>query len=231
MAVSMCCFFNRDNRLQIAVSAVRNGDVSIRKASELYSLPRETIRRHVQGISTSSKPGPAPFLGYENEEMLKEACDELNKIGHGVSSFELRSLGEEISREGNTTKFKDKLPSRAWMWKYCQRQNVSLRQAENTSAARFNSETTEIKNSFYDLVEAKFNELTARGLTGACIYNADKTSVCVVLKCGKVVASRGLKQVRARTGGGRGENVTCLATVNANGTVTLPQLSFFEVKP
>jgi len=232
----ICCllhitfvYFRDPALIERAVASVKNGDCSTRKAAVTYGVPFETLRLRCLGRTKSSVLGRPPMLSKENEIELSEALNELGKMGHGVCSRDLRSLGREIC-ELQGSSFKNDEPTTGWVHRFCKRNKLSLRTPENCSAARFDSEKQEIVDSFFQEYRKLLDKLLPRGLTASEIYNTDETGLCLVGKSGKIVVSKGSKQVRLRKGGERGENITCIATVNASGSIVLPPMIIFKGK-
>ena len=71
-----------DISLMNAMAAVDNG-TSIRKAAEMYSIPRSTLHDHVSGkIAYGAKSRPSPYLTTEEEEELASFLIQAAKIGY-----------------------------------------------------------------------------------------------------------------------------------------------------
>jgi len=125
--------FYRQNALDVAVAAVKNGDMSKRRAAELYSVPRETIRRHGVGISMSTRPGPTPHFTKEVEVQFEDAIEEFGKMSHGIGTDEIQFLGGEVATESQEfERFKNSQPTRGWVDRFKKRHNITLRTPENT---------------------------------------------------------------------------------------------------
>ncbi|XP_034255343.1 uncharacterized protein LOC117653647 [Thrips palmi] len=215
--------------LERALNAVKNCGISIRAASKTYKVPYITLNRHVNGLSQSLKPGrPPKLVQYEAE--LHDAVVTMVDMGHGATVSDIMELAvETVDKAGRSPfKSKDDRPSRRWYRGFKKRNNLSLRQPENMSANRFRMATPEVKKDFFDKLEAMYKKLIPLGLQPSQIYNTDETGVCVVTKPGKVLAVKGSKNVRERTGGERGENVTAVVTVNATGSHILPPTLIFR---
>ena len=55
--------------MESAIAAVQKG-VSLRRAAEMYSIPRSTLHDHVSGkVKEFGKQGPKPYLTIEEEEL------------------------------------------------------------------------------------------------------------------------------------------------------------------
>ena len=54
-----------------AITSVERGEVSIRKASVLFHVPRSTLYDRLTGkVAFEAKPGPTPYLSMQEEEEL-----------------------------------------------------------------------------------------------------------------------------------------------------------------
>jgi hypothetical protein len=123
--------------LERAVSAVKDGGISIREAERVYSVPFDTIRRRVNGSVDMDcrRLGPKPELGVELEKELYEAVIELQKIGHGIRRKEILRPAGDIGSKSKTKVFKHDMLSQRWFEKFIMRHNLSLRHPENLSIA------------------------------------------------------------------------------------------------
>lgn len=217
--------------LERAVNAVKNCGYSIRAASKQYCVPYITLNRHVKGVTKGHAPGRPPKL-VRFESDLHDAVVTMVDMGHGATVSDVMDLAVDTLKQAGRSPFKSKSqrPTRRWYKGFKKRNNLSLRQPENMSANRFKMATPEVKLEFFTKLGALYDKLQPLGLQAAQIYNTDETGICVVTKPGKVLASKGGKNVRARTGGERGENVTAVVTVNATGSHILPPTLIFRGK-
>lgn len=202
--------------------------MNIRQASRFYQVPRETLRRHVKGLSTSFRRGPKPKLPKTIEKELSGACELLASSGYGIRTFDLQVLGEEVALRENITPFKNDLPTRGWIQRFKKRNKCSHRKAQNVSTARMNAKSLQVKENFYSKLKEVYEVLQPQGLDATTIFNVDETGCTVVGEGGKVIAAKGQKSVRQRTSAERGENVTVVATVNAAATTILPPTVIFK---
>jgi len=225
------CFSYSGEDLERAISAAQTGTMSVKAASEEYSIPYETLRRHTKGTTSSTRPGPRPHLGEEMEKELCEAATEFNKLSEGLTLRNLRQFGAEICQNSNSLQsFKHGVPSRKWVCRFQSRHSLKMRQPVNITVARLSMETPAVKKDLFSKVKATYDELTPQGLTSAQIFNMNETGLCLVMKSGKVIAPQGEKSVRVKKSVERGENITVVATGNATGSVILPPTVIFRGK-
>ena len=82
-----------------AVADVEKG-MSIRCASEKYSIPRSTLHDHVSGkVKFGAKPGREPYLNINEEEELVSFLVECAKIGYPHTRKQVIALVQEIINE------------------------------------------------------------------------------------------------------------------------------------
>ncbi|KAK9753781.1 CENP-B N-terminal DNA-binding domain [Popillia japonica] len=124
--------------LEKAVSAIREGGLSIRKSERTYQIPFNTIRRRVNGSVDMhcKRPRPQSLLGAECEKDIYEAVVQLQKMGHGLTTKEVLKLAGDIDAKREIKVFKNEWPSKRWYKSFMMRHNLTLRQPENLSAAR-----------------------------------------------------------------------------------------------
>ena len=79
-----------------AVEAVRRGE-SVRRAAELYSVPRSTLSDKVLcQVPLKARSGPPSYLSREEEEELTSFLLEMAKIGYAHTRKQVISLVQQI---------------------------------------------------------------------------------------------------------------------------------------
>lgn len=213
--------------LERAVSAVKDGGISIREAEKAYGVPFNTIRRRVNGEvdMDCERPGPKPMLGVNCEKEIYDAVVELQQMGHGLSRKEIIQLAGDVDAKNETKVFKNSLPSKRWYKSFMARHNLTLRQPENLSSARSSMATSDVKEEFFNKLMNLIKELN---ISGADLYNVDETGLTLVNKGGKIVAPKGSKTVVMKKSGERSENITLVVSCNATASVILPPMVIFK---
>ena len=115
-----------------AVAAVKNGE-SFRKAAAKYDVPTTTERDRFHGKYKEGKhvPGPNSALTPDQEKSLSKHLLHMANIGYGVCKKDIPRLIKEILDKAQnddperyreqSAKFKDNMPSTAWVYKYLDR--------------------------------------------------------------------------------------------------------------
>lgn len=75
----------------MAVQHVRDRKLSVKKASEVFGIPRRTLREYVsKDVTQRQKPRRPPVLSRAQEEALKQRIFKLNSYGFPVTAKALR---------------------------------------------------------------------------------------------------------------------------------------------
>lgn len=158
---------------------------------------------------------------------LKQAA----RLHYGLNLLEVRILTYQFAK-ANNKKYPDnwdinKKAGKSWLRYFRRSYNeLSLRKPEATSLARstgFNKATVATFFENYKQVLEKANFPESR------IWNCDETGISTVHMPSKVLAPKGVKQIRSMTSGERGVNVTMIAAINSIGNSIPPMLIFPRV--
>lgn len=126
--------------LDAAIDKVKTGQMSKRKASQTYGVPRKTLSRHRSGAV--KKPGSLgrfePVLNNEYEEALVKHAIELQRMFFGLAPGDIRRLAFELAEKiGLEHPFQNKKAGKFWLQSFLKRNiQLSLRSPEPTSLAR-----------------------------------------------------------------------------------------------
>lgn len=118
----------------------------------------------------------------------------------------------------------NEMAGKAWLQSFLDRNSeLSIRQAEGLSLARAHGMNREDVNHFFTLLEQTMTEHNLFDKPSH-IFNMDETGVQLINKPGKVITSKGSKDVHVLTAKEKGENVTVIACCSADGKFTPPTL-------
>ena len=224
------CSYSNES-LQMALDSIRKGEMSRKKASNSYGIPRSTLIKQLKLRPTDHHQ---PRLGryrpvfsdsLENE-LVMHVVDMQNRF-YGLSLMELRKIAYELaSRNGINHPFskESKMAGIEWARGFMRRfPELSLRTPEPTSMARIAGFNRVQVQRFYSLLKT---ELDSKKFTPDQLFNIDETGITVVQKPGRILAAKGCKQVGRAVSGEKGTTTTVVCAMNAVGTYIPPMFLF-----
>lgn len=223
-----------EDAMQRVLETVQNKEMSIKKASVVFKVPRTSIHSRLkrQGLNPVRNLGRFKPVFTEKMEMdLSKHIINLEKLFYGLSTTDLRRIAFHFAEANqiNHPFNKDrKLAGKDWLISFLKRQgNLSIRRPEATSIARVTGFSKHRVSEFFENLEEildKYNFPPHK------IFNCDETGITCVQKPGKILAEKGRKQVGRLTSLERGKNTTLLACVSATGTFIPPFVVFPRVR-
>lgn len=93
------------------------GRLSIRKASDAYGIPRDSLQKRVMGRLPSSvvRPGPRTILTPEEEDQIVQYCLEKRSGGRSVTGMDCRRLAFSIAEaSGRSHPFSNGMAGADW---------------------------------------------------------------------------------------------------------------------
>lgn len=216
--------------LQQALEAITNG-MSLKKASNVYSIPRPTLRRHrdakVRCPGTVKLGSFIPVLSDEFEKELVSQIQMMEKALFGLTTTDIRRLAYELAckmKLPNTFNKHSQMAGSDWLQGFMSRhQELSLRVPQATSLSRavgFNRAKVEQFNSVYKPL------LDGQTFTAQTIWNMDESGITTVQKPLRIIATKGQRQISKMTSGERGTTVTIICAMSAAGNYIPPMLIF-----
>lgn len=233
-----------EEALSESLKQIRENNLSVRKASNIYGVPKTTIHDRLSG-RISDKPrrmGPTPVLStcwtQAEEKALVEWCINLAKCGFPRKMDDILNTVQKIilSKSEDDRKkipFVNGRPGKKWYSAFFRR-NPQLvhRNPENLSKGRAVLTEESIRKWFTCLREYLETENATDILDDATrIFNGDESSFTLCPKTGKVVAPRGYKNVYQIVKGKEKEALTVLLVVSADGAIAPPCVVFPYVRP
>ena len=219
-----------EKNLSEALEAVGKG-VPIIRASNEFGVPARTLRRHRDKRVT--EPGVLNFGRYRNalpqevEEQLKEHVLDMQRRLHGLGMWDLRRLAFDFAEKAKIPHPFNRESRKAgtdWVQNFLSRHGLSIRQPQGTSIARAVGFNKPQVQRFFNIYKELLQEI------GDCapsrIWNMDETGHTTVQKPGKIIASKGSRQVGKITSAERGELVTLICACNAAGAFLPPMFIF-----
>ena len=138
-----------------AFREITNNNMSIRKAAEMFNIPKSTLADRVSGrIDVDAEDGKKPMFKKEDEGKLVEYAEKRASLGIGFGKKTyLRYAGQLAQKRG--INFKNKIPSDKW-WRLHKKRfpdTLSLRKPEATAAIRHKQMNPENVGSYFDALK------------------------------------------------------------------------------
>ena len=207
-----------------AIGAVSQENMSVRRASELYNIPRSTLADRITGrVQPGAKSGPPKILTDEEEEELVSFLCRLSDIGYPKTRKQVVDLVNQIAITRGRTEI-----SMSWWDSFRRRySHLSLRSASTLSVACANASDPQRIEHYFDILEETLRE---NGLmdTPASIYNMDETGMPLDPKALKTIHPRGKKDTHCTSSGNKVQ-ITVVGCVSASGQ-SLPPMIIWDRK-
>ena len=138
-----------DEAMDRAINAVEQQGITIRKAAEMYQIPRSTFHDHLTGkVEHESLPGPKRYLSMEEEEIVSFLI-RCAKIGYPHIRHQVMGLVQKII----SSKDIQTVLSDGWWERFKKRHpSITLREAASLSYARAMASDQECLESYFDLL-------------------------------------------------------------------------------
>ena len=217
--------------LQRAKEQVMKGS-SIRAAAKDFNIARMTLKRFI----VKSDDGT---FGFENcrlrnmiltPQMEAELATHIKTLAvqfHGLSRNKVRSLIFEYAVKNElpvpNSWEENKMAGQQFWVSFKERNNLAIRTPEATSLSRATAFNRHNVGRFYDnLAEV----MDLHKFECQDIYNLDETGCTTVQEPENIVTQQGVKQVGSITSAERGQLVTAVYSISADGRVVPPMLIF-----
>ena len=204
-----------------AMRAVIDDGVAIRKASEMFNIPKSTLGDRISGrVLPGTKSGPSPYLSYEEEVELATFLCRSAEVGYGRTRKEVIAIVERILLERGI----ERSVTSGWWESFVQRHpHIALRApALSLSYTRANASDRDYLDSYFDVLDdtLKQNDLLDKPLL---IFNMDETGMALDPKSLKVVHVKGCKNP-AQVSNATKTSVTAVGCVSAGGQCMPPMI-------
>ncbi len=205
-----------------AVEACRNGSCSLRKASDLYGVPKTTLYDHVSGrVRPDAASGPERYLSVKEEEELCNFLIGCSQIGYPRTRPQVLAIVQAYTVKKNIMKS----VSNGWWQRFRQRHpNITLRSGIPLSLPRAMAMDRSSLDRYFSILESalKDNNILDKPKQ---IFNCDETGMPLAPKAPKIVTERGTKNPSCVTSSTKSQ-VTVLCCVNAAGDCIPPFVIF-----
>lgn len=212
--------------LQNAVSDIHGGKGSVREISRTYNVPVRTLMRRMRsGNLNKVALGRKGSLSIEQETSLVQYIQKMASHGFALSSYDIRKLAYSFAVQQNIQhKFNPerKIAGQDWFLAFMKRHpELAVRKAQGMSTARAKGMTRQECTEYFELLGNVLKENNLLN-TPQKIYNLDETGLQLNNNPGKVVVTKGAKMVNCITSGEKGETVSVITCVNAEGSFFPP---------
>ncbi|KAB0790264.1 hypothetical protein PPYR_03907 [Photinus pyralis] len=219
--------------LRNAIEDLRNGRGSVREVSRTYNVPARTLmRRMSSGNLSKEKLGRKCCLTLVHEASLVKYIQNMEKHGFAITSVDVKKLAFSFATKNNIPhnfNIDKKQAGHDWFVSFMQRHpELSIRKAQGMSIARAQGMNKDECGRYFDLLGKILTENDLVN-TPRKIFNIDESGLQLNNNPGKVVATKGAKTVNCVTSGEKGETVSVIACVNAEGHF-LPPVCIFKGK-
>lgn len=115
--------------MELAVTKVRSGEMSIRRACVYYSVPRSTLHNRVKGVHRL-KPGHQTVFNDTEEKSLVHHIQVVSLWGFPFTTLDMRMVAKSVldSAGKNIKCFKNNVPSAEWARSFLKRHVHELTQ-------------------------------------------------------------------------------------------------------
>ena len=211
-----------DERLRKAYLAVTNDKVSVRRAAEMYNIPKSTLQDRLTGrVAFGSRSGPDCYLTDEEEKELVSFIEGCSMIGFARSKKDILGIMQQVMfRKGKKVSISD-----GWWASFKHRHpELTLRTAEPVSYVRAVGTRPEIISAYFDLLENTFieNDLLERPCQ---VFNMDETGMPLDPLAPRVICKKGSKHPVTTTSGDKTQ-ITVVSCCSAGGYVIPPMVIF-----
>ena len=208
--------------MEKAIKAVHTGTLSVRRAAEVYGIPKSTLHDRISGrVVQGASSGPEPYLTVTEETELVQFLTKCASMGFARSKKQIFDIVDRVLE----SKGKNVKVSNGWWQSFRNRHpNMVLRTSEPLSYIRAVSSSPEIINHYFDLLE---NTIADNSLLGkpSQIFNMDETGMPLDPNPPFVVAPVGTKHVSCMRTGDKSQ-ITVIACCNAAGYAIPPTVVF-----
>ena len=158
------------------VNALDEKKLSIRKAAQIYNIPRTTLQRRIENNSGLIGSGTTTTLSRATEELLVHSIKKVGSWGYGLTFRHVqRVVHHYLVQTKQTHLFNNGKPGRDWYKRFKQRwkHTLSEREAENIAKARAASCTKNHIDSYFEVLVKAYDEAELKEPTN--IWNVDET--------------------------------------------------------
>ncbi len=143
-------------KLAKACKAFTSGECSLRKASELYGVPKSTLHDHASGkVKEFSVSGPERYLSVYEEEELCNFLLGCSQIGYPRTRHQVLAIVQQymIKKQIN------RMVSNGWWQKFCSRHPyITLRSAAPLAMPRAKAADRTVLDKYFTILKSALSD-------------------------------------------------------------------------
>lgn len=204
-----------------AVASVTCNEMSIRKASTVFNVPRSSLQDRIHGRSEiKPKLGRRTLLSAQDENKLVDFACNRSTLGIGFGKRQFMQYATDLAKK-RQIRFANNKPSEKW-WRLLKRRHADLvrRKPEGTASIRHKLMNPAYVGKYFVALKQVLDD---NKFSSQHIWNMDETGMSLEHKSKTILARRGSRYLHARTSGNR-ELITVIVAVNANGFAVPPHM-------
>ena len=162
-------------KMSEALEKINSKQLSIRKASTVYGIPRITLSNAKNNVYTAHKKGRPCVLSHSTELKIATMLRTVSDIGFAVGNSDaMMIINEFLTQTKQTHLFKNREPLPSWLKAFLTRHDLSLRKANNLPSLRAYSTDQRVFENWYDQDHKIYND---HGFADrpSDIWNTDET--------------------------------------------------------
>ena len=211
--------------MEKAMAAVEKGELTLRKASIQYSVPKSTLHDRLTGkVSFNARAGPTPYLTHSEEDELASFLVYTAKIGYPFTRKRVLYLVQQMVEDKGVILAQGQVTNGWWERFKQHHPSIVLRSAVPLSNARALASDQEVINRYFNILEdtLKDNDIFDKP---NCIFNCDETGMPLCPKSFKIITSKGDANPTYASGQSKSQ-ITILGCSNAAGYPIPPFVIF-----
>lgn len=221
-------------KMKEAVTAVKNKEMGLLKASKIFDVPRSTLKDYVKKPVEDIQElievplGRKPILSKELEDELVDYCLQMESSYYGLTSRDLRRMAFQLAMRNNIPhpfSAEKESAGRKWQRLFFKRHPALVfRKPQPLSLARIQGFTKENVDNFFSILKPELEKVKS---SAARVFNVDETGVTTVQhKSLKIISVKGKREVHKLSSAERGRLVTMVTCMSASGIFVPPLLVF-----
>ena len=204
--------------LSRACDAFNSHQCSLRKAAELYGVPKSTLHDHATGkVKENTSSGPERYLSVYEEEELCNFLIGCSDIGYPRTRIQVLAIVQQYLDKKQV----NKIVSNGWWQRFRSRHpGITLRSAAPLSLPRAKAADRSVLDKYFAILKSTLVDNNILNKPRH-IYNVDESGFPLAPRAPKTIAAKGSHNPSSVTSATKNQ-LTALCCVNAAGDVIPP---------